>query len=132
MKESVGDLMVLRAARPISAGEEITHSYDASSDYDVRGAAALMNTWGFKCTCALCLAEEADGPALRKKRRELEGEAAVLVERETAVGAKWLSVVKARRLAKAIDDTHDDERYKGLPRTALLRIQKWLVEATTR
>jgi len=42
-KESIGNLMVLRSIRPIVAGDEITHSYDASSDYDVR-TASLMNT----------------------------------------------------------------------------------------
>jgi tetratricopeptide (TPR) repeat protein len=130
-REYLGDLMVLRATRPIGAGEEIMHSYDESSDYDAR-TAALMNTWGFTCTCALCNAERADSPALRKKRRELESEANAFVERDEAVGAKRLSIVKARRLVRSINDTYDDERYNGLPRMALLRIEKWLTEATTR
>jgi tetratricopeptide (TPR) repeat protein len=130
-KESIGDLMVLRATRPIGAGEEITHSYDESSDYDAR-ATALMNTWGFTCNCALCIAEKADSPTLRKKRRELESEVNALVERDSAVRAKRLSILKARRLARSINDTYDNERYNGLPRMALLRIQKCLTEATTR
>ena len=130
-KESVGDLMVLRATRPIGIGEEITHSYDESSDYDAR-TAALMNTWGFTCTCALCIAEKADSPAVRKRRQELEREANALVERDAAVRANRLSILKARRLARSINDTYDDERFNGLPRMALLRIQNWLAEATTR
>jgi tetratricopeptide (TPR) repeat protein len=130
-REYLGDLMVLRATRPIGAGEEIVHSYDESSDYDAR-TAALINTWGFTCTCALCNAEKADSPALRKKRRELESEASALVARDEAVGAKRLSIVKARRLVRSINDTYDDQRYNGLPRMALLRIEKWLTEATTR
>jgi hypothetical protein len=91
-----------------------------------------MNTWGFTCTCALCVAEKADGPPLRKKRRELEREADTLVERDVAVGGQRLSIVKARRLARSISDTYDEERYNGLPRMALLKIQTWLAEATTR
>jgi tetratricopeptide (TPR) repeat protein len=130
-KESMGDLIVLRATRPIGAGEEITHRYDESSDYDTR-TAALMNTWGFTCTCALCLAENADSPALREQRRELESEANALVETDSAVRAKRISILKARRLIRSINDTYDNERYNGLPRMALLRIQKWLAEATTR
>jgi tetratricopeptide (TPR) repeat protein len=131
-KDSVGDLMVLRATRPIRPGEEITHSYDESSDYDAR-TAVLMNTWGFTCTCGLCIAEKADDAALRKKRRELESEANALVERERnqAVKTKILAIVKGRRLARSITDTYDNERYKGLPRLALLRIEKWLAEAGT-
>jgi len=130
-KECMGDLMVLRATQPIGAGEEITLSYDESSDYDAR-TPALMNTWGFTCTCALCVAEKADGPPLREKRRELEREADALVERDVAVGAQRLTIVKARRLARSISDTYDEERYNGLPRMALLKIQTWLAEATTR
>ncbi|KUJ15993.1 SET domain-containing protein, partial [Mollisia scopiformis] len=128
-KESMGDFMVLRATRAIAAGEEITHSYDSSSDYDARSA-ELMKTWGFTCDCALCTAEKNDSPAVRKKRRELENDANLLVERNAPVGAKTLSIVKARRLVKLINDTYDVERYKGLPRLALSRIQKWLNEAS--
>lgn len=127
-KESIGDLMVLRATRPISAGDEITHSYDVSSNYDSR-VGTLMNTWGFICDCSLCAAEKADGPALRKKRQDLEGEANAFADGNAPVGAKRLSIVKARRLVRSINDTYDDERYNGLPRMALLRIQKWLAEA---
>jgi tetratricopeptide (TPR) repeat protein len=130
-KEYIGDLMVLRATRPIKKGEEITHSYDESSDYDAR-AAALMNTWGFTCTCALCIAEKADSPTVRKKRQGLESEANAFIVREDAMRAKRLSTLKAKRLIRSIDDTYDDERYKGLPRMALLRIQKWLADATAR
>ncbi|KAK5133836.1 hypothetical protein LTR08_007167 [Meristemomyces frigidus] len=130
-KEYVGDLMVLRAARPIGAGEEITHSYNESGDYDAR-TAALKTTWGFACTCALCLAEKADGTALRTKRRALELEADAWAEVEHAAKAKRISIVKARCLARSINDTYEDVRYNGLPRTALLRIRKWLTEATTR
>jgi len=129
-QESMGDLIVLRPTRPIATGDEITHSYDASSDCDVR-TTALMNTWGFTCTCALCIAEKADDLALRKKRRELESEANVFIDSNAAVGAKRLSIVKARRLSRSINNTYDDETYKGLPRTALVRIQKWLAEAIT-
>jgi hypothetical protein len=130
-KEYMGDLMVLRATGPIRAGEEITHSYDEPSDYYAR-TAALLNTWGFTCTCGLCVAERADSPDLRKKRRELEIEANAFIERNGALGAKRLSISKVQRLARSINDTYDDERYNGLPRVALLRIQKWLAEATTR
>ncbi|TAQ88207.1 hypothetical protein B7494_g3450 [Chlorociboria aeruginascens] len=130
-KENIGDLMILRACRPVAAGEEITHSYDESSDYDAR-TTALMNTWGFTCTCALCIAEEADSAVLRKKRRDLESEASALIERSDAVRVDRLSISKAKRLARSIDATYDDERYKGLPRMAHLRIQNWLEEATSR
>ncbi|KAF1846104.1 SET domain-containing protein [Cucurbitaria berberidis CBS 394.84] len=130
-KEYIGDLMILRAARPIQAGEEIFHSYDESQDYDARKA-ALMTTWGFECSCAFCAAEKADGRAVRDKRMELVGEADAFVEKTPWAGAKRLTIRKAQRLAQSIDETYDGERYKDLPRTAGGRIQEWLAKASPR
>lgn len=53
-KEFVGDMMLVRAKRPIAAGEEILHSYiDQTGGYKARQE-ALMATWGFECGCRLC------------------------------------------------------------------------------
>lgn len=53
-KEFVGDMMLVRAKRAISAGEEILHSYvDERSSYKARQE-ALVTTWGFECGCGLC------------------------------------------------------------------------------
>lgn len=130
-KEYIGDMMVVRAIRSIRTGEEITHSYNASHDYEVR-TAELLNTWGFTCTCALCIAEEEDGSALREKRKRLENEANALIHTETSVIKKRISIVKARRLIQSIKDTYDEKRYRDLPQTALFGIQEWLRKATTR
>jgi tetratricopeptide (TPR) repeat protein len=130
-KEYIGDMMVLRATRSITTGEEIFHSYDESSDYDVRQT-ALMSIWGFECNCALCAAEKADDPTVRKKRRELASEADAFVEREHWATAKRLTIAKGQRLARAIDDTYYSERYKGIPRVATQRIQEWLEKARPR
>ncbi|GJC85421.1 histone-lysine N-methyltransferase SMYD3 [Colletotrichum liriopes] len=127
-KENIGDIMILRAARPIATGEEILISYAESSDYDERQA-ALMTTWGFECGCALCTAEKADGSMTRKKRRELAGEAEELVKRVEWNKAKRLTIAKAQRLARDIENTYDGERYRGLPRMATQRIREWLTRA---
>ncbi|KAI1805373.1 SET domain-containing protein [Daldinia bambusicola] len=127
-KEYVGDLMAVRATRAIAAGEEIFHSYDESSDYDARQA-ALRTTWGFECSCALCGAEQTDSPAARKKRRDLADDADQLVATEHYLDGKRLTVSKAKRLSKAIEDTYDETKYKGLPRLATRRIQEWLALA---
>ncbi|OLN93218.1 SET and MYND domain-containing protein [Colletotrichum chlorophyti] len=128
-KEYIGDVMILRAARPITAGEEIFISYSESSDFDERQQ-ALMTTWGFECDCALCTAERADNPATRKKRRELASEAEQFVEQVKWTDAKRLALTKAQRLARAIDGTYDAERYRGLPRVATQGIREWLVRAS--
>ncbi|KAK3305708.1 uncharacterized protein B0T15DRAFT_206699 [Chaetomium strumarium] len=130
-KEYVGDLMVLRATRAIAAGEEIFHSYDESSDYEARQR-ALMHTWGFECECPLCVVEKAEDPAVRKKRRELAAEADAFVQKEPWANANRRIIVRAQRLARAIEETYDGEKYKGLPRLATKSIQEWLAHATAR
>lgn len=127
-KESVGDLMVVRATRAIPAGAELFHCYDASVDLDTRQA-ALKLTWGFDCACALCEAEKADGPDVRARRMELAGEADAFVARESAGGPnakKRLVIAKAQRIKRLIDETYDEKRYQNLPRLAVTRIQQWL------
>lgn len=121
--------MLLRATRSIAAGEEILHAYDLSSDYDTR-MESLMRTWGFSCDCKLCVADKADSEEVRSKRRELEREADALIEK--GEGSSRLAVVKARRLVREIEGTFDEERYKGLPKMAVARVQKWISEAGKR
>jgi tetratricopeptide (TPR) repeat protein len=127
-KEYVGDLMLLRATQSIAAGEEILHAYVLSSDYDAR-VEALMRTWGFSCDCKVCVADKADSEEVRSKRRELESEADALIENRES---SRLAVMKARRLMREIEGTFDEERYRGLPRMAVTRVQKWVSEAGKR
>ncbi|KAF1942882.1 SET domain-containing protein [Clathrospora elynae] len=131
MKEYVGDLMIIRATRPIKAGEEVLHSYDASLDYDARQT-ALMTTWGFECNCALCAAEKADGKEVRDKRMELVGEADAFINRTPWAGAKRLVFRKAQKLAQAIDESYDEGRWKDVPRMHADNIKAWLSKASPR
>ncbi|KAK2014522.1 tetratricopeptide [Colletotrichum eremochloae] len=128
-KEYVGDLMVLRALRPIKKGEEIFHSYDESADYETRQK-ALMTTWGFECGCALCAAEKTDDEKLRKKRSSLANDADDFVNTTHWVNAKRIAISKAQRLAREIDATYDDKKYQNLPRLASERIREWLAKAS--
>lgn len=131
IREHVGDLLLFRAARSIAAGEEIFGSYTELTGFDARQA-ALMDTWGFECKCALCSVEKGDDPAVRRKRKELAKEADVFVQREHWANAKRLTIVKAQRLLKALDATYDGEKYKGLPRIATRGIRDWLAKASPR
>lgn len=127
-KEFIGDLLIIRAARDLSAGEEILHSYVEAADYEQRQS-VLMSTWGFECSCKLCEAEKGDDAAVRKKRRELAGQADDFVAREPVAGAKRLVIAKGQRLAKAIEETYDQKKYEGLPKVAANRIREWLAHA---
>lgn len=130
-KDYIGDLMILRATRAIKAGEEIFHAYDEASDYEARRA-SLKTTWGFECKCRLCAAQKKDGEDVRRKREELRGEADAFVAREHWANAKRLTIVKAQRIAKGIEETYNADRYKDLPKTAGSSMQDWLAKATPR
>ncbi|KAI1206533.1 uncharacterized protein F4807DRAFT_438339 [Annulohypoxylon truncatum] len=130
-KEYVGDMMILRASRPIKSGEEIFHRYDESSDYEARQR-ALETTWGFGCSCALCVVEKADDPALRKRRQELVNEADQLIAKEHWANARSLMVTRAKRIMRSIDETYQEKKYKGLPHLATRRIQEWISLASPR
>ncbi|KAF1362284.1 SET domain-containing protein [Lizonia empirigonia] len=130
-REFAGDMIIFRATRPIRTSEEIFQSYDVSLEYNKRQK-ILMTTWGFECDCELCTAEKADGTELRRKRRELMGEADAFIEGTPWAGAKRLAIRKAQRLAQSIDATYDEQRYKNLPRNHGEGIRAWLSKASPR
>jgi hypothetical protein len=125
--EYFGDLMVLRALRPLKPGEEILHAYDQSSDYDQRQS-ILRTHWAFDCQCELCLTELADGPVVRANRAMLAAQAGKIVVQgsPTLDNASRLTAVRARKLAKAIKGTYSAPAYQHLPQLALRDLQKWL------
>ena len=127
-KDFIGDLIILRATRRILAGEELTHCYDDNSDYSTR-VATIERTWGFKCQCKLCVAEEADGEELRQKRANLEKEVGNFMKKENAQQPKKIAIIRAKRLRQNILDTYDQNKYKDLPRRALFGIEQWLQAA---
>lgn len=130
-KEYFGDLLLLRATRAIKSGAEIFHTYQDALDFEARQA-ALMTTWGFECRCALCVAELADGKELRDSRMQLAGEVEAFIEKTAWAGAKRLAVRKAQRLALALEQTYDEERYGGLPRRHVESIKAWIGKASAR
>jgi tetratricopeptide (TPR) repeat protein len=127
-KDSVGDLMVFRATRPIKAGEEITHCYSESIDLKDR-AANLKKTWGFECDCRLCKAEKKDGAQVREKRMELMGQAEALMQRDDVRIAKRTTVARLETVIKELNETYNEQRYQGIPRYGVERIQEWMAQA---
>jgi len=123
-----GDVLGFRACRDIAAGEELLHSYDSTPDLDARRA-ALARQWDFECECALCVAEDADGPEVGAKRQRLVDDVQRFVKSEEAARAKRVAVVRARRMAAALGGTYDEVRYRELPRKAMGEIQAWLARA---
>ncbi|RFN54910.1 n-lysine methyltransferase smyd2 [Fusarium flagelliforme] len=124
-KDFIGDLILFRAMSKIAAGEEITHAYDETSDYEARKA-AIKRTWNFECRCRLCLVEEMESDDVRRKRREAEEKARDFVEGNNPAGASRMMIRKAKMLRETLNETYDGKKYKGLPRRSLGGIDEWL------
>ncbi|SCO76078.1 uncharacterized protein FRV6_00290 [Fusarium oxysporum] len=130
-KDFVGDLIISRAMRRIAAGEEITHSYDESSDYEARKA-NIRRTWNFECCCQLCLVEGAESKDVRQRRWQAEEKANNFAEANNPYVASRIMVRRAKMLRQTLNETYDEKSYKGLPRRALAVIEEWLRIASTR
>ncbi|KAM3437746.1 hypothetical protein MY4824_003580 [Beauveria thailandica] len=128
VKDFAGDLIVVRAVQRIRAGDEISHAYQDNGDYDARQA-LLQTTWGFACRCGLCAAEAADADEVRARRRALMKEAEEFAQSNNPNGARIVALTKAKRLRKALEETYDGKRFKGLPRLATKVIDQWLAIA---
>jgi hypothetical protein len=69
-----GDVMIVRAAQCLQAGDEVTLSYTPYHlEYDER--IKRLSSWRFECDCRLCRADRIDGEAARGERRRLYNEA---------------------------------------------------------
>jgi SET domain-containing protein len=130
-KDFISDLVVFRATRRIQAGEEITHSYDESSDYELRKT-TIRRSWDFECRCQLCVVEEAESEDLRRRRIKAESKANEFAQNNNPVGASGIVVRRAKMLRQALNETYDVKKYKGLPRRGLSVIDEWLQVARSR
>jgi hypothetical protein len=54
------------------------------------------------------------------------------VAREPWAGAKRLTIVKAQKIARGIEETYDKKRYEGLPKMAGRIIEEWIKKASPR
>jgi hypothetical protein len=130
-KDFVGDLIIFRAIRRIVTGEEITHSYDESSDYEARKT-NIRRIWNFECRCQLCLVEGAESENIRKGRRQAEEKANYFAKANSPYDASRIMVRRSKMLRQTLNETYDEKSYKGLPRRALAVTDEWLRIASTR
>jgi hypothetical protein len=131
----IGDIRFLRAARDIEAGEELTNQYVAP-DIDIESRQdKYRDTWGFECTCELCVVDGAVRASVRQERRrlfeELKGMVMNLGERGTTVTSIKKIARGLRELEALYSPTEEGETdvYAALPRLALVHPTLFLTEA---
>jgi tetratricopeptide (TPR) repeat protein len=132
-RDTIGDLLLLHATRPIAMGEEISICYlgDELESYASRKESTKY-MWNFQCECALCLVEAQVPEAVLAKRDGLAHEAAAFMSRTSSRrGTTERQVLQAEKFAREIAATYDGNLYSNLPRTALVDIQAWIANTTT-
>ncbi|GAB7335459.1 hypothetical protein MBLNU13_g07821t1 [Cladosporium sp. NU13] len=112
----IGEFLLLYATKDIKKGEELTISYGPDLVAFVSRREAIMSMWNFQCECALCVADA--------------GIPTDVLEKRDALAKAAESFMKPEQCARDIAATYDNNSYCSLPRSALIDIQSWLVDAT--
>ena len=71
VRSFLGNLLIVRAARNIPEGEEITINYIENESGVQERQKAFYSEWGFNCKCTLCEIETAEPQEVQDKRQEL-------------------------------------------------------------
>ncbi|KAK3686692.1 hypothetical protein LTR37_019572 [Vermiconidia calcicola] len=124
----VGDLLLLRATRTISKGEEILHAY-VQTDAGVQARRQLLeSTWHFLCSCKMCLAQEKESRERSKHRDMLSKRVDELAKAISSGSAGEPELAEAEALIKRVKGLYEQDIYKSLPRTAPLPLQVALAQ----
>lgn len=130
-RTTIGDLLLLYATKDIKKGEELTISYGYDLDMFASRKEAISSMWNFQCNCPLCVADAGVSADVLERRDDLFKAAKSFMEHSSPrEGTTNSMLLQAEQFARDIAATYDNSSYSGLPRTALIDIQSWLVEAT--
>lgn len=94
--------MIVRAARNIKKGEQITHAYPPTVDFDARRE-ELFKIWGFTCGCSLCAVESLEISTVRKKRQT---QLALILKLKSVNKYSASLLPRGIQLVKSIEDTY--------------------------
>lgn len=125
----LGDLLLLRATRDISAGEEITAQY-VSPELTYEGRQQkYKGTWDFECDCRLCEVESRVGSESEKQRMVIFEDLKINAQK---LGHAPFTVTALKKFAKRLRELealYDEEQYNNLPRLCLVHPTLFLTEA---
>jgi hypothetical protein len=125
----IGDMLLLRATRDISTGDEITAQYITPELTYQDRQRKYVGTWNFKCDCPLCEVDGKVGKEVERQRmalfEELKGKAQKL-------GSTLPTITALKRFAKRLRDLealYDESVYAQLPKLCLVHPTLFLTEA---
>jgi len=133
VRSFLGDLLIVRAARDIPEGEEITMTYFDNESGVQKRQKASYSGWGFNCECTLCEIETAESQEVQDKRQELMEKASKFkIYLEQPVKKTNSGIAPMMALIKGIEATYTKPEFIH-PRVQLLSptniLQTFLVRA---
>ena len=132
MRSFIGDMMIVRATKDISKGDEILMPYRLPNTINSATQDELQRIWGFKCDCGICVAEAATPLSQRKQRAQLiEKSKSLLSARPLSLDPQKVKTVTAQieKLLVKIRNTYDEQRFENRPRLGLVAPGLWLCQA---
>lgn len=131
----IGDMMIVRAASDIKAGEEILTSYTPTmAPFPKRKK--KLSSWGFQCDCRLCLVERKLPASVFAGRDRLDRETEDFIAGNQIIQANlgkpvWgTKLAEAKGIQKRLHASYDPSIYGRLPRIRCALIDSWIVQAS--
>jgi hypothetical protein len=131
-RSMTGDMMIVRANKPIAKGTEITTCYLSPNIGEPRRSTELNRIWKFQCDCKLCASEIACGvdwkpifDGVRSYRLPPDMHDTVSLEDK---------INEAQKLVAKYEECYPKHLFEvaGLPRIALREVQENLMVANSR
>lgn len=128
----IGDMMVVRAMRPIKKGEELCLSYmDTAMELRDRRS-FLEQGWKFECSCKRCEADSMLSHEQQDHRANLIRESEVFIRQLHADDDKEFKpqdIEKAKRLLRQLRLTYSNPAYRGMAHLPLIDLGRFLAES---
>lgn len=124
----VGDLIIVRAAKEIPEGTEITLPYLAVDPNTQERQSVLLETWGFRCDCRLCAIE-----THANIRRDILVRAVTSFLKNNPLDrgpfpSKQI-METAEKLARDMELTYSADAFQNMPHLAAIPLYEWLCQA---
>jgi hypothetical protein len=126
----LGDMIILRAARDIKNGEEITVTYQNPAPLLVDRQKTLFNSWGFRCNCLLCTSEANLGVKMHTLAEHIETSLAFMGDRnlDAILAADSELIAMAEIVAEDLEEVYADNLVRGLPCLGMVDVWQWLCQ----
>jgi hypothetical protein len=125
----LGDVLLLRATRDISIGDEITAQYITPELTFEERQQKFKGTWGFECDCHLCEADKKAGMGVNRDRMSIFEELKHTAQR---LGDNALTATALKKFTKRLKDLellYSEDAYAHLPKLCLVHPTLFLTEA---